>query len=130
MTIDDGQWILEHDTIIMKGLNKVQLIGNLGKDPEINLLEGNIQVAKFTLATTETYRNKTGELITDTEWHNIVLWRGLAEIAAKYLVKGSLVYIEGKLKTRHYDDKEGVRKYVTEIVADEMIMLEKKEYNG
>ena len=130
MTIDDGQWILEHDTIIMKGLNKVQLIGNLGKDPEINLLEGNIQVAKFTLATTETYRNKTGELITDPEWHNIVLWRGLAEIAAKYLVKGSLVYIEGKLKTRHYDDKEGVRKYVTEIVADEMIMLEKKEYNG
>ena len=129
MTIDDGQWILEHDTIIMKGLNKVQLIGNLGKDPEINLLEGNIQVAKFTLATTETYRNKTGELITDTEWHNIVLWRGLAEIAAKYLVKGSMVYIEGKIKTRHYDDKEGVRKYVTEIVADEMIMLEKKTDN-
>ena len=118
-----------HDTIIMKGLNKVQLIGNMGKDPEINLLEGNICVAKFTLATTETYRNKTGELITDTEWHNIVLWRGLAELADKYLTKGSLVYIEGKIKTRHYDDKEGVRKYVTEIVADEMIMLEKKTDN-
>ena len=113
----------------MKGLNKVQLIGNMGKDPEINLLEGNICVAKFQLATTESYRNKVGELITDTEWHNIVLWRGLAEIAAKYLVKGSMVYIEGKIKTRHYDDKEGVRKYVTEIVADEMIMLEKKTDN-
>jgi len=114
----------------MKGLNKVQLIGNLGKDPELSLLEGNIHVAKFTLATTESYRNKNGELVTDTDWHTIVLWRGLAEVAEKYLAKGSLVYIEGKIKTRHYEDKEGVRKYVTEIVADEMIMLEKKEHNG
>ncbi len=110
----------------MKGLNKVQLIGNLGKDPEMSLLEGNICVAKFSLATTESYRNKNGELITDTEWHHIVLWRGLAELADKYLVKGSMVYIEGKIKTRHYDDKEGVKKYVTEIVADNMIMLDKK----
>jgi len=110
----------------MKGLNKVQLIGNLGKDPEINVLDGNITVAKFSLATSESYRNKVGELITDTEWHSIVLWRGLAELAEKYLVKGSTVYIEGKLNTRHYDDKEGTKKYVTEIVADNMIMLDKK----
>ena len=110
----------------MKGLNKVQLIGNLGKDPEINVLDGNITVAKFSLATSESYHNKSGALITDTEWHSIVLWRGLAELADKYLVKGSTVYIEGKLKTRHYDDKDGTKKYVTEIVADNMIMLDKK----
>jgi len=110
----------------MKGLNKVQLIGNLGKDPELSVLEGNISVAKFPLATTETYRDSKGNSQTNTEWHNIVLWRGLAELADKFLKKGSIIYIEGKIKTRHYDDKEGVRKYVTEIVADEMIMLEKK----
>lgn len=114
----------------MKGLNKVQLIGNLGKDPEINVLEGNIPVAKFTLATTESYRDNKGNIQTHTEWHNIVLWRGLAELSEKYLTKGSLVFIEGKLKTRHYEDKEGNKKYVTEIIADEMIMLEKKEHNG
>jgi len=113
----------------MKGLNKVQLIGNLGKDPEINVLDGNITVAKFSLATSESYRNKVGELITDTEWHSIVLWRGLAELAQKYLHKGSYVFIEGKMKTRHYEDKDGTKKYVTEVVAEQLIMLEKSNEN-
>ena len=111
----------------MKGLNKVTLIGNLGKDPEVQVLEGNVPVAKFSLATTESYRNKAGEMITDTEWHTIVLWRGLAELAQKYLHKGSTVYIEGKLKTRHYEDKDGAKRYVTEVIGEELIMLDKSE---
>ncbi len=77
--------------MIMKGLNKVTLIGNLGKNPEVQVLDGNVPVAKFSLATTESYRNKAGEMVTDTEWHNIVLWRGLAELAQKYLHKGSYI---------------------------------------
>ena len=111
----------------MKGLNKVTLIGNLGKDPEINVLEGNVSVAKFQLATTETHRSKFGEVIIDTEWHNIVLWRGLAELAQKYLHKGSHLYIEGKLKTRHFEDKDGAKRQVTEVIAEQMIMLDKSE---
>jgi single-strand DNA-binding protein len=83
----------------MRGVNRVVLIGNLGKDPDIQYLEGNIPVAKFPLATTETYKDKTGKLISQTEWHNVVLWRGLAELAQKYLHKSSLVYIEGGVKT-------------------------------
>jgi len=111
----------------MKGLNKVTLIGNLGKDPEINVLEGNVPVAKFQLATTESYRSKFGELIVDTEWHNIVLWRGLAELAQKYLHKGSLLYIEGKMKTRQFEDKDGIKRHVTEVIGEQMIMLDKRE---
>ena len=110
----------------MRGLNKVQLIGNLGKDPETIVLEGNVSVSKLTIATTETYKDKEGKAHHQTEWHNVVLWRGLANISQKYLTKGSLVYIEGKLRTRHYQDKEGNKKYVTEVVADEFIMLDKK----
>ena len=91
----------------MRGLNKVTLIGNLGNDPAIQTLEGNIKVAKFSLATTENYKDSNGQNQSITDWHNIVLWRGLAELAEKYLHKGSLVYVEGKLKTRNYDDKEG-----------------------
>ncbi len=102
------------------------LIGNLGKDPEIQFLEGNIAVAKFALATTETFKDRTGKLISQTEWHNVVLWRGLAELAQKYLHRGSLVYIEGRLKTRSWEDKEGNKKNATEIVADNLIMLDKK----
>ena len=109
----------------MKGLNKVTLIGNLGKGPEIQVLDGNVPVAKFQLATTESYRNKTGEMITDTEWHTIVLWRGLAELAQKYLHKGSYIYIEGKLKNRNYEDKDGTKRYVTEIIGEQLIMLDK-----
>lgn len=110
----------------MRGLNKVTLIGNLGKDPEINVLEGNIPVAKFSLATTETFRDKSGQSHSQTEWHTIVLWRGLAELAQAYLRKGSLVYVEGKLKYRHYDDATGTRHYVTEIIADQVLMLDRK----
>jgi len=87
----------------MRGVNRVMLIGNLGKDPDIQFLEGNIGVAKFSLATTETYKDRSGKLISQTEWHTIVLWRGLAELAQKYLHKGSLVYIEGRLKTIYGD---------------------------
>ena len=110
----------------MRGVNKVMLIGNLGKDPEIQYLEGNIPVSKFPLATTETYKDKNGKLISQTEWHNIVLWRGLAELAQKYLHKSSLVYIEGRLKTRYWEDKEHNKKVATEIIADNLIMLDKR----
>lgn len=102
------------------------LIGNLGKDPDMQFLEGNIGVAKFSLATTETYKDRTGKLISQTEWHTVVLWRGLAELAQKYLHKGSLVYIEGRLKTRSWEDKEGNKKFATEIVGDNLIMLDKR----
>jgi single-strand DNA-binding protein len=111
----------------MRGLNKVTLIGNLGKDPEIQTLEGNIKVAKFSLATTENYKDSNGQNQSTTDWHNIVLWRGLADLANNYLKKGSLVYVEGKLKTRSYDDKDGHKKYVTEIMAEQLILLDKKD---
>ena len=104
----------------------MMLIGNLGKDPDMQFLEGNIAVAKFSLATTETYKDRSGKLISQTEWHTIVLWRGLAELAQKYLHKGSLVYIEGRLKTRSWEDKEGNKKFATEVVGDNLIMLDKK----
>ncbi len=100
------------------------LIGNLGRDPEVRYLDSGVAVAKFPLATSETYKDKkSGEKITQTEWHNIVLWRGLAEVVEKYVKKGDRVYIEGKIRTRSYDDKDGVKKYITEIVADNMNML-------
>jgi len=110
----------------MRGVNRVMLIGNLGKEPDVQVLEGNIAVAKFPLATTETFKDRTGKLVSQTEWHTIVLWRGLAELAQKYLHKGSLVYIEGRLKTRSWEDKEGVKKYATEVVGDNLIMLDKR----
>lgn len=112
----------------MSGVNKVILVGNLGKDPEVRYLEGGTAVANFTLATSETYKDRTsGERKTQTEWHNIVLWRGLAEVAEKYLKKGSQVYVEGKLRTRSWEDKEGNTRYTTEIVGDTMTMLGKRE---
>lgn len=109
----------------MSSINKVILVGHLGKDPEIRYLEGNISVASFPLATSETF-NKDGKRIEQTEWHNIVMWRGLADVAAKYLQKGKLVYIEGKLRTRNYEDKEGIRRYTTEVVADNFTLLGRK----
>lgn len=109
----------------MSGINKVILVGHLGKDPEVRHLDGGVTVASFPLATSETY-NKDGKRVEQTEWHNIVLWRGLAEVASKYLQKGKLVYIEGKLRTRSFEDKEKVKKYVTEIVADNFTMLGRK----
>src|SRR5215204_1343755 len=114
----------------MRGVNRVMLIGNLGKDPDLQFLEGNIAVAKFSLATTESYKDKNGKLMSQTEWHTVVLWRGLAELAQKYLHKGSLVYIEGRLKTRSWEDKEGNRKFATEVVGDNLIMLDKRTDGG
>jgi single-strand DNA-binding protein len=113
-------------SIIMRGVNRVMLIGNLGKDPDVQFLEGNIGVAKFSLATTETFKDRSGKLISQTEWHTVVLWRGLAELAQKYLHKGSLIYIEGRLRTRSWEDKEGNKKFATEVVGDNLIMLDKK----
>lgn len=110
----------------MRGVNKVVLIGNLGKDPDVQILEGNITVAKFPLATTETFKDKNGKLVSQTEWHTVVLWRGLAELAQKFLHKSSLVYIEGRLRTRSWEDKDGTKKYVTEVVGENLIMLDKK----
>ncbi len=110
----------------MRGVNKVILIGNLGKEPDIQYLEGNIPVAKFPLATTETYKDKTGKLISQTEWHNVVLWRGLAQLAQKYLHKSSLVYVEGRLKTRYWEDRDHNKKMAAEIIADNLIMLDKR----
>lgn len=114
----------------MRGVNKVTLIGNLGKDPDLQYLEGNIAVAKFPLATTETFKDKSGNLVSQTEWHTVVLWRGLAELAQKYLHKGSLVYIEGRLRTRNWEDKDKIRRYSTEVVGDNLVMLDKRKDNG
>ncbi|MDB0020612.1 single-stranded DNA-binding protein [bacterium] len=105
-------------------VNKVILIGNLGKDPEVRHLENGAAVANFSIATSENYKDrKTGEKVSQTEWHNIVAWRGLAEIAEKYLKKGAKVYIEGKLKTRTWQDKEGNNRYSTEVITDNLTML-------
>jgi single-strand DNA-binding protein len=109
----------------MSGINKVILVGHLGKDPEVRYLEGGVSVASFPLATSETF-NKDGKKVEQTEWHNIVLWRSLADVAAKFLQKGKLVYIEGKIRTRSFEDKEGVKKYTTEIVAENFTMLGRK----
>ena len=114
----------------MAGVNKVILIGNLGKDPEVRYLDSGVAVANFSLATTESYKNKEGERVSQTEWHNVVLWRGLAEVAEKWLKKGSAVYIEGKIRNRKWEDKEGNTRYTTEILGDNMTMLGKKDDNS
>ena len=114
----------------MAGVNKVILLGNLGKDPEIRHLDNGIAVANFSLATTESYTNKQGERVNQTEWHNIVLWRGLADVAEKYLKKGNSIYVEGKINTRKWEDKEGVTRYSTDIIADKMTMLGSKSDNS
>ena len=106
----------------MSGVNKVILVGHVGKDPEVKYLEGGVALARFPLATSDSYKNKEGQKIETTEWHNVVVWRGLAEIVEKYVRKGKLIYIEGKIKTRQYGD-ENNKKYITEIVAEEMTML-------
>ena len=111
----------------MAGVNKVILIGNLGKDPEVRYLDSGVAVANFSLATTESYKNKEGERVSQTEGHKIGLWRGWAEVAEKWLKKGSSVYIEGKIRSRKWEDKEGNTRYTTEILADNMTMLGKKE---
>lgn len=110
-------------------VNKVILIGNVGKEPEVRYLENNIKVANFPLATTERgYTMSNGTIVPDrTDWHNIVAWRGLADTSEKYVHKGSQLYIEGKLKTRNYEDKAGVRRYVTEIYAESIQILTRKD---
>jgi len=114
----------------MRGVNRVVLIGNLGKEPDLQHLEGNIAVAKFPLATTETYKDRNGNLVSQTEWHTIVLWRGLAELAQRYLHKGSLIYLEGRIRTRTWEDKDKNRRFSTEIIGDNLVMLDKrKEHN-
>lgn len=107
-------------------VNKVILVGNVGKDPVVRYFDKNVAKATFPLATSETYTNQQGETITSTEWHNIVLWRSLAEVAERTVKKGAQVYIVGKIKTRSYVDKDGVNKYITEILADTFLLLEKK----
>lgn len=114
----------------MAGVNKVILVGNLGKDPEVRHLDNGRAVANFPLATSETYKNKQGERVTNTEWHNIVLWTPLAEIAERFLKKGGQVYIEGKLTTRSWDDQEGNKRYTTEVVGREMTLLGSRADSG
>ena len=114
----------------MSGVNKVILVGRLGKEPEVRNLENGAVVANFAMATSEVYKDKTtGERKEITDWHNIVLWRGLAEITQKYLHKGDMVYIEGKMRTRSWE-KDGVTRYTTEVIADNMTMLSGKPGGG
>ena len=112
-----------------RGVNKVILVGNLGKDPEVQTFDS-YKKAAFSLATTEHSRDKEGNEVQHTEWHNIVMWRGLAEIAEQYLRKGSQVYIEGKIRTRSFDSKEGQKKYITEIQADNLVLLGGRKEGG
>jgi single-strand DNA-binding protein len=114
----------------MSGVNKVILIGNLGKDPEVRYLEGGVAVANFPLATTEVHKNRAGEKVESTEWHNVVLWRGLAEVAEKLLKKGMQVYIEGRLRTRSWEDKDGSKKRATEVVGENLTILSRKNALG
>ena len=109
-------------------VNKVILIGNVGKDPEVNYIKEDLPVAKFTMATSESY-TKDGQKVTNTEWHNIVVWRGLAKVVEQYVKKGSKLYIEGKITNRQYE-KDGQTKYFTEIVANQMQMLDSRNTSG
>jgi single-strand DNA-binding protein len=110
-------------------INKAILIGNVGNDPEVRHLEGGTPVANFSLATSETYTNRSGERVTQTEWHNIVVWRGLAEVVEKYVKKGTQLYIEGRIRTRSWEDRDGNKRYTTEIVCDVMQMLGRRSDN-
>jgi single-strand DNA-binding protein len=106
-----------------QGVNKVILVGNLGKDPEVRRLDNGVAVASFSMATSESYKDKTGEVKTLTEWHNIELWRGLAEVAEKYLKKGGQVYIEGKLRTQQWTDQEGKTRYTVKVLGENLTLL-------
>jgi len=107
-----------------KSLNKVMLIGNLGKDPELRYTANGVAVASFSIATSESWKDQDGNMQERTEWHNIIAWRKLGEICAEWLKKGKKVFIEGKIQNRNYDDKNGVKRYITEIVAESLIMLD------
>src|SRR4030043_1258975 len=108
-------------------VNKVILVGHVGADPEVRYIESNTPVCNIRLATSEVYKNKSGEKVTNTEWHTVVLWRGLAEVAEKYVKKGTQLYIEGKIRTRSWDDKDGNKRDITEIIADTLQLLGKRE---
>ena len=108
-------------------VNRVFLIGNVGKDPEVRQADGGLKVASFTLATTERYKAKDGSYKDNTEWHNIVAWRGTAEVVEKFVKKGTPLYVEGRIRTRSWDDQQGNKRYVTEIIADNVQLLGKKE---
>jgi single-strand DNA-binding protein len=114
----------------MASVNKVILVGNLGKDPEVRYLPSGDAVANITLATSSKYKNKTGEMVEETEWHRVTFFGKLAEIVGQYLKKGRSVYVEGRIKTRKYTDKDGVEKYATDIIANEMQMLGGREGAG
>ena len=125
------------NSCIMPSLNKVLLIGNVGRDPEVRYLDqGSAQggqstkVATFTLATTDRYRDRSGELRENTEWHNLVLWRQLADLAEKFIRKGSQIYVEGRIRTRSYNDQQGQKKFMTEIVADNVQLLGRRDGEG
>ena len=113
-----------------EGVNKAILVGNLGKDPELSYTQSGTARCRFSLATSESYSNNAGERQERTEWHNIVVWAGLAEICGKYLTKGKQVYIEGRIQNRSYDDRDGNKRYITEIVANEMQMLSRAGDQG
>ena len=114
----------------MSGINKVILIGHLGKDPEIKYLEGNIAKLSFSLATSEIFKDKNGNKSEHVEWHNLVFWRNLAENGNKILKKGMHIYVEGKLKTREWIDREGIKKNITEIIGETFVLLQKKELDN
>lgn len=114
----------------MAGVNKVILVGNLGRDPELKYLEGNVARVNFSLATSDSYKDKNGNRVEQTEWHNIVMWRGLAESAEKYLKKGMQVYVEGKIQTRQWNDKDGNKRSTTEIVAESYQILQRRDSNN
>jgi len=113
-----------------KSVNKAILIGNVGKDPEVRYTPNNTPVATFSLATTESWKDQTGKQSERTDWHNLVIWGKLAEIARDYVKKGQRIYVEGRIQTRSYDDKEGVKKYITEINVSDLVMLTPKSGSG
>ncbi|MFO7998739.1 MAG: single-stranded DNA-binding protein [Bacteroidales bacterium] len=114
----------------MAGVNKVILLGNLGKDPEIRNLERGAKVANFPLATNRVYKGQDGQKVEETEWHNVVLWGGLADLAEKFLSKGRQVFIEGRIRTRNWDDKDGVKRYITEVVGENMTFVGGRDQGG
>lgn len=114
----------------MAGVNKVILVGNLGNDPEVATIDSGVKRASFSVATTESFKNKNGDRTEHTEWHRVTVWRGLADVAEKYLRKGSKVYVEGRIRSREYTDKDNIKRYFTDIIADNFQMLDRADNNG